>query len=585
MSQIYKSNSGSGPSSEDLHVARYIVSPTLGSGANYTTIASAYAAAVAAGGKQTVAMQPGTYVENITLSPGINLTAFNCDAATGSVVISGTLSASFAGDTSISGINLQTNGNYCVSVSGSSATIVNLINCDINATNHTPISLSSSNSSSQIYVQDCFGNLGTTGISMITNTGNGAIFEDGCIYTNTGNSTTPDIISSGVANYLNCLQEHHIIVSGSGQIGMNYTLVNTFNINQICVTNNSSIGGLGLNFCAFTTGSVEAITIGSGASFLMSECIVNSNATNVITGAGTLRYTPISFIGNGKTVTVSTQTPLPIGPKIGCTFANVNGTIYYDGTELNSVSPGAAAQVYTSNGAGSPPSFQAASAGLLTPNSIVQISDDFLHSLFATGTAGQLNWVTLNSIQQQDTTDPNHPGVWSIGNAESSDDAIELATNKVFLVGGGEINYSTTLQLSALSDLTNTYILYVGMTNELLNATITALSDGIYFSYNNLVNSGNWVLNCMSSTVLTSVNTSTPATTSYVALAMVIAADGSSVDFYIDNVLQGSISTNIPTTGIIPMYYDQFVAGVLPNINIDLFMLSETLTTPRLGFA
>ena len=56
----------------DLHTARYIVSAGGAiDGANYTTIATAYAAAVAAGGVQTVFIQPGTYTENITLSPNV----------------------------------------------------------------------------------------------------------------------------------------------------------------------------------------------------------------------------------------------------------------------------------------------------------------------------------------------------------------------------------------------------------------------------------------------------------------------------------------------------------------------------------
>src|SRR5574338_1448725 len=46
----------------DLHTARFIVSAGgAPDGANYTTITAALAAAVAAGGNQTVFIQPGTY--------------------------------------------------------------------------------------------------------------------------------------------------------------------------------------------------------------------------------------------------------------------------------------------------------------------------------------------------------------------------------------------------------------------------------------------------------------------------------------------------------------------------------------------
>ena len=87
----------------DLHVARFIVSAGgAADGANYTTLASAYAAAVAAGAPQTIFIQPGTYIENITLSAGINIAAFECDAMTPNVTIVGTLTATYSGNCSIS---------------------------------------------------------------------------------------------------------------------------------------------------------------------------------------------------------------------------------------------------------------------------------------------------------------------------------------------------------------------------------------------------------------------------------------------------------------------------------------------------
>jgi hypothetical protein len=56
------------------------------------------------------------------------------------------------------------------------------------------------------------------------------------------------------------------------------------------------------------------------------------------------------------------NTTNPIGINSGGTntasFANTNGTVYYDGTKLATISPGTTGQVLLSNGAGSPPSFQ-----------------------------------------------------------------------------------------------------------------------------------------------------------------------------------------------------------------------------------
>jgi hypothetical protein len=57
----------------DLHITPFIVSAAgITNGANYTTIQAAVSAAATAGGG-IVYVQPGTYIENITMLPGVNL--------------------------------------------------------------------------------------------------------------------------------------------------------------------------------------------------------------------------------------------------------------------------------------------------------------------------------------------------------------------------------------------------------------------------------------------------------------------------------------------------------------------------------
>ena len=57
--------------------------------------------------------------------------------------------------------------------------------------------------------------------------------------------------------------------------------------------------------------------------------------------------------------------PIPSGGTNTASFANTNGTVYYDGTSLSSVATGISGQVLTSNGA-SAPSFQPAAASGIT---------------------------------------------------------------------------------------------------------------------------------------------------------------------------------------------------------------------------
>lgn len=78
----------------------YIVGTTLGDGCNYTSIQTAINDAFAAGGG-VVGIRPGTYTENLTLQPGVELYGFDVDgrlpSALSKVVIQGNHTFTVAG--------------------------------------------------------------------------------------------------------------------------------------------------------------------------------------------------------------------------------------------------------------------------------------------------------------------------------------------------------------------------------------------------------------------------------------------------------------------------------------------------------
>ena len=133
-------------STNTFTTAKWIVSPTASDG-THTTIA---AALTAASSGDTIFIRPGIYTENPTLKAGVNLSAYICDAFTPNVTISGKCTFTGSGIVSISGIRLQTNNDFLLAVTGSSASVVKLINCYFDITNHTAISYTSSSASSQI---------------------------------------------------------------------------------------------------------------------------------------------------------------------------------------------------------------------------------------------------------------------------------------------------------------------------------------------------------------------------------------------------------------------------------------------------
>ena len=292
----------------DLHAARYIVSAGgSANGANYTTIASAYAAAVAAGAPQTVFIQPGTYTENISLTANIDIAAFQSDSSldgTGNVIISGKLTYSGTGSVTISGIQLQTNSDFFLAVTGSSASIVNINNCYLNCLNHTGISFTSSIGSSVIRIEQCNGTLQTTGISYFASSSPGSISIRSGILGNNGSSTTASTISNGYVYIYYCYFQNQIVGSSSGGINLTSVDIRTPGFTPI------TFGGSNNNFaryCNLEGGTASALSIGTSAEII--DCQISSSNTSAISGSGIINYSNLSFVDISSLITCSTQIP------------------------------------------------------------------------------------------------------------------------------------------------------------------------------------------------------------------------------------------------------------------------------------
>jgi hypothetical protein len=291
----------------DLHVARYIVSAGGGAdGANFTTLATAYAAAVAAGGPQTVFMQPGTYtIGTQVLSPDVNICSFDCDASTPNVILIGELSFTVAGSVALSGLYLQTNSAPILSVTGSAASIVEMTSCFFNCTNNTGIVYSSSNAGAFLVLSNCGGNLGTTGITFITQSSPGSLDLGNTGVTNTGGSTTASTISAGVFNGDNVNFQFPLTFSGTSAGTFVFSTFSNMGLNTTMLT----LGGSGVQsfkFCRVDSGSASAVVVSTTAIMLL--CDINSTNTNAISGSGSLTHSGIVFTGTSKTINTTTQT-------------------------------------------------------------------------------------------------------------------------------------------------------------------------------------------------------------------------------------------------------------------------------------
>lgn len=292
----------------DLHVARFIVaSSTLGTGANFTSIAAAIAAAQGTGINSTIFIQPGTYTENVTLVPGINLCAFDCDAFTPNVTIIGTLTLSTVGSVSISGIFFQTNSAPILLNTGNVASSINLYNCYLNCTNNTGITFNSSSATSTIGLFNCSGNITTTGIALFAHTSSGVMGISKSSFGNTGASTTANTCSAGILNIGYSSFLNPITMSSTSAGTWEHSIFVTTSQNVTAATMGGS-GSQSIRWSRLASGSASAVSIGGTCS--LEFCDINSTNTNAITGAGTLKVGDLTFSGSSSTINTTTITPL-----------------------------------------------------------------------------------------------------------------------------------------------------------------------------------------------------------------------------------------------------------------------------------
>jgi hypothetical protein len=267
------------------------------------------AALTAASSGDTIFIRPGTYTENLTLKAGVNLSAFECDSSlngTGKVIISGTCTLTAAGSVTISGIQLQTNSAALLAVTGTLASIVNLKNCYLNMTNNTGITFSTSSASGAINLQDCNGDLGTTGIGVFAHSSAGTLTFQTSFFTNSGGSSTASTISAGIVIVRQSRLTNPVTGSSTSQINFTQANINTSAQNVTCVT----FGGTGTNtsdFSNYTSGTASAISVSASCTLTITQANVSSSNTNAITGAGTIHYSGITFSSSSTTINVTTQ--------------------------------------------------------------------------------------------------------------------------------------------------------------------------------------------------------------------------------------------------------------------------------------
>lgn len=300
----FTTGSGSTLTVNSYGLVKWVVHPVAGVG-THTTIQAALNTAASG---DTIGITAGTYTENPVLKAGVDLVAFDADALTPNVIINGKLTATFAGTMSISGICLQTNSDYCLEVTGNSATVIYLKNCFISALNNSAIHHTSSSSSSKIDFRDCRGDTGALGVTYFVSTSAGAIkFIGGALENSFASTTASTYSGAGGISFYNAYFACAITTSGSG------------GFTAICVqfTSPLIIGATGNNniFNTYLTGgSSSAAAINNLATLVIVNSTIDStniNAISKVAGTATLQYSNLSFVNTSSLIDATlTQVPL-----------------------------------------------------------------------------------------------------------------------------------------------------------------------------------------------------------------------------------------------------------------------------------
>lgn len=271
--------------------------------ADYTTIASAIAAANAAGGNATVYVRPGVYTENLTLVSTIDVVGATGYGPYAGVTLTGVHTPPDSGRVVLDNMNLTSATHILNSSAAGSASLV-ITNCNVNCT-----------SGYAFNVPNWTGTLETFDVNTVSTTDGGV--------NNTGGATVY-LFNSGIgAGTGNSMILSGTTIIDNSIIGcpVNFVTGASFTsyynqYNHTVTLSNNSTGTF--NFDFFTTGATAALTMSSSATVSVSDVTITSSNNPVISGAGagTLKLGTLSFGSAKNLASTLTLSYLPVVARI-----------------------------------------------------------------------------------------------------------------------------------------------------------------------------------------------------------------------------------------------------------------------------
>lgn len=334
--------------------------------ANYTTIQAAITAAALVADSttpQTVYIWPGTYAEDLSFKPWVNLFGLGDPRAESAVFVQGTNGASYSdpltGNFSIENIKFYANaGGGTLSFASGSTSEVSLENV-FSYSDNGGTAFQCTGGGMTIFVKNSYFNTnGSTG-GNIYNITNGIYLNFFSVFSDYNTSFQQSVFSgSPIVDFSNCYISDAFLMFGSVTMRI---------INSTLITGGSGYSAIQKTGCNVT----------------IYNSVLQGDATYLISGTGALTYDKMTSISGipldpGLTVTQLESITGPISFDEGiatldtATQAAVNLVVLGTGTSaLNTVSDtGTSGQVLTSNGNGNDPTWQDTSSGVYTIASI-----------------------------------------------------------------------------------------------------------------------------------------------------------------------------------------------------------------------
>lgn len=224
----------------------------------------------------------------------------------------------------------------------------------------------------------------------------------------------------------------------------------------------------------------------------------------------------------------------------------------------------------------------------LDPAREIRLYDDWISD-----STGSLRWLTATNggagVTESTTgtpiVDASHPGVLLLstgttttGRAGRSLGGVASAAGTTgYVLGGGAITQEWLVRLEDLSTAGEEFTLFAGSAE-----TPISQAEGVYFFYQRTT-SVNWQAATRAAATSTTTDTGVAvAADAWIKLRTEVNAAGTSVNFYINNVLVATHTTNITTAFIAPIIRINKSAGTAPRIfYCDYFKHYQRLTSAR----